>query len=69
MALLAIFFLALAAVVPTRAFTNGSLVPEYFCHPDAHGMPQSLGELLPFLLEDVCDPIAFNNNCLSSATF
>jgi hypothetical protein len=63
MELLTIFFLALAAVVPTQAFTNGSLVPEYFCHPDANGMPQALGELLPFLLEDRNNPIAFNNNC------
>ncbi len=65
MALLTIFLLALATVVPTQAFTNGSLVPEYFCHPDAHGMPQALGELLPFLIEDG-NPLAFNNDCLSS---
>lgn len=67
MALLTISLLALATVVPwTRAFTNGSLVPEYFCHPDADGMPQSLGELLPFLVKDQGDPIAFNNNSASN---
>ena len=65
MALLSIFLLALATVIPTHAFTNGSLVPEYFCHPDAHGMPQALGELLPYLVKDQCGPIAFNNNCPS----
>jgi hypothetical protein len=63
MALLTIFLLALAAVVPTQAFTNGSLVPTYFCNPDLDGMPKALGELLPYLLEDNTSPIAFNNNC------
>lgn len=63
MGLLPILLLALAVVVPIHAFTNGSLVPSYFCHPDAHGMPQALGELLPFLVEDRNDPIAFNNKC------
>ena len=63
MALLTIFLLALATVVPTQAFTNGSLVPAYFCHPEPDGMPKALGELLPYLLEDNTGPIAFNNNC------
>lgn len=66
MVLLPIFLLALATVVPTQAFTNGSLVPEYFCHPNADGMPQALGELLPFLVKDQCGPIAFNSIRLSS---
>jgi hypothetical protein len=66
MAFLPILFLALTAVVPIQAFTNGSLVPSYFCHPDADGMPQALGQLLPFLVEDRNGPIAFNNNCRSS---
>jgi len=62
MAYLTLFFLALATVVPTQAFTNGSLVPAYFCNPVADGMPKSLGELLPFLIKDQGGPIAFNNN-------
>ena len=37
MALLPILLLALVAVVPIQAFTNGSLVPSYFCHPDGDG--------------------------------
>jgi hypothetical protein len=63
MAFLTIFLLALATVVPTQAFTNGSLVPAYFCNPEPDGMPKALGELLPYLLEDNPGPIAFNNNC------
>ena len=65
MALLSIFILGLATVIPTLAFTNGSLVPAYFCHPKPDGMPKSLGELLPFLIKDQAGPIAFNANGLS----
>src|SRR3954453_23488933 len=62
MVFLSIFLLALATVVPTQAFTNGSSVPANFCNPDPDGMPKSLGQLLPYLLEDNPGPIAFNNN-------
>lgn len=57
--------LALAAVLPTHAFTNGTLIPSYFCNPVADGMPKSLGQLIPFLQKEQ-DEIAFNPNGMSS---
>ncbi|MCJ1406052.1 hypothetical protein MMC19_000117 [Ptychographa xylographoides] len=52
--------LVLATAVPTLAFTNGSLVPAYFCNPVPDGMPKSLGELIPFTVKDQAGPLAFN---------
>lgn len=57
--------LALAAVLPTQAFTNGTLIPSYFCNPVADGLPKSLGQLIPFLQKDV-DVVAFNPNGMLS---
>jgi hypothetical protein len=54
--------LALATVLPTLAFTNGSLIPSYFCNPKPDGLPKSLGELIPFTIKDQCTDLAFNNN-------
>jgi hypothetical protein len=54
--------LALAAVLPATAFTNGSLIPSYFCNPVPDGLPKSLGELIPFTKKEQCGPLAFNAN-------
>ena len=54
--------LALATGLPTFAFTNGSLIPAYFCNPVPDGLPKSLGELIPFTVKDQCAPFAFNAN-------
>ena len=62
MSLLTISLLALASVVPTQAFTNGTLIPAYFCNPVPDGMPKSLGELIPFTIKDQCADLAFNAN-------
>lgn len=58
--------LALAAVLPTQAFTNGTLIPAYFCNPVPDGMPKSLGELIPFTKKDICADLAFNNNATAN---
>jgi len=54
--------LALATVLPAQAFTNGTLIPAYFCNPVPDGMPKSLGELIPFTVKDQDCPLAFNSN-------
>lgn len=54
--------LALATVLPTQAFTNGSLIPAYFCNPVPDGLPKSLGELIPYTVKDQCTDLAFNTN-------
>ncbi len=54
--------LALAAVLPADAFTNGSLIPSYFCNPKDDGLPKSLGELIPQTHKDQTGPLAFNAN-------
>ena len=54
--------LALATVLPAHAFTNGSLIPSYFCNPVPDGLPKSLGELIPQTHKDQCGPLAFNAN-------
>lgn len=54
--------LALATVFPAEAFTNGSLIPSYFCNPEPDGLPKSLGELIPFTIKDQTGPLAFNAN-------
>lgn len=54
--------LALATVLPTLAFTNGSLIPSYFCNPKPDGLPKSLGELIPFTVKDQNTALAFNTN-------
>jgi hypothetical protein len=54
--------LALAAVLPAAAFTNGTLIPAYFCNPVPDGLPKSLGELIPFTKKEQCGPLAFNAN-------
>lgn len=54
--------LALATVLPTQAFTNGSLIPSYFCNPVPDGLPKSLGELIPFTVKDMTGPLPFNAN-------
>jgi hypothetical protein len=54
--------LALATVLPSEAFTNGSLIPSYFCNPKPDGLPKSLGELIPFTIKDQTGPLAFNAN-------
>ena len=54
--------LALATVLPTQAFTNGSLIPSYFCNPKPDGLPKSLGELIPFTVKDQNTALAFNTN-------
>lgn len=54
--------LALATILPTEAFTNGSLIPPYFCNPEPDGLPKSLGELIPFTIKDQTGPLAFNAN-------
>ncbi|KAF2421801.1 hypothetical protein EJ08DRAFT_490732 [Tothia fuscella] len=50
-----------SAAVPTLAFTNGTLVPAYICHPNADGLPKSLGQLLRFTREPV-QQIGFSRN-------
>lgn len=52
---------ALASVHAANAFTNGSLIPPYFCNPNNDGLPKSLGQLLPLTQLDV-GLIAFNND-------
>lgn len=54
--------LGLAAIVPIQAFTNGSLIPAYFCNPVPDGMPKSLGQLIPFTILDKNTDLAFNTN-------
>jgi hypothetical protein len=54
--------LALAAVLPTQAFTNGSLIPSYFCNPKPDGLPKSLGQLIPLTIKEQDDQLAFNAN-------
>jgi len=54
--------LALAAVLPAQAFTNGTLIPAYFCNPVPDGMPKSLGQLIPLTQKDQNTDLAFNNN-------
>jgi hypothetical protein len=54
--------LALATVLPTQAFTNGSLIPSYFCNPEDDGLPKSLGELIPQTHKEQAGPLAFNAN-------
>jgi hypothetical protein len=54
--------LALATVLPTQGFTNGSLIPSYFCNPKPDGLPKSLGELIPFTVKDQNTALAFNTN-------
>ncbi|KAE9373509.1 hypothetical protein N431DRAFT_465795 [Stipitochalara longipes BDJ] len=54
--------LALATVIPTQAFTNGSLIPSYFCNPKPDGLPKSLGELIPFTVKDQNTALTFNTN-------
>jgi hypothetical protein len=44
--------LALATVLPTQGFTNGSLIPSYFCNP----------KLIPFTVKDQNTALAFNTN-------
>jgi hypothetical protein len=57
--------LALAAVFPSHiqvhAFTNGTLIPAYFCNPVPDGMPKSLGQLIPLTMKDQGE-LAFNAN-------
>ena len=55
-------FLGLAVIVPIQAFTNGSLIPAYFCNPVPDGMPKSLGQLIPFTVLDKNADLAFNAN-------
>ena len=54
---------ALTAAMPTLAFTNGSLVPAYICHPTPDGLPKNYGQVLSFTRE-MTGPIAFNANGL-----
>ena len=54
--------LGLAAVVPIEAFTNGTLIPAYFCNPVPDGMPKSLGQLIPFTKKDMDADLSFNAN-------
>lgn len=55
--------LALATILPTtHAFTNGSLIPAYFCNPKPDGLPKSLGQLIPQTVKDQGDVLAFNGN-------
>ncbi|KUJ21862.1 uncharacterized protein LY89DRAFT_681239 [Mollisia scopiformis] len=55
--------LFLATVIPAaHAFTNGSLIPAYFCNPKPDGLPKSLGELIPFTVKDQNNALAFNSN-------
>ncbi|MCJ1396891.1 hypothetical protein MMC11_000081 [Xylographa trunciseda] len=66
MYLLLLSLLALATILPVRAFTNGTLVPAYFCNPVPDGMPKSLGELIPFTVKDQCADLAFNANATAN---
>jgi hypothetical protein len=56
-----IIIAALLAATPTLAFTNGSLVPAYICHPKADGLPKSFGQLLQFTREQT-PTVAFSPN-------
>ncbi|KAF4627142.1 hypothetical protein G7Y89_g11010 [Cudoniella acicularis] len=58
-------FLTLAAVFPAHAFTNGSLIPSYFCNPQPDGLPKALGELIPQTVEQA-NVLAFNPNAGSN---
>jgi hypothetical protein len=51
MQLVTLIFAAFIATSPALAFTNGSLVPAYICHPYADGLPKSFGQLLQFTRE------------------
>lgn len=57
--------LALAAVLPAQAFTNGTLIPAYFCNPVPDGMPKSLGELIPLTIKEQGE-LAFNSNATAN---
>jgi hypothetical protein len=61
MQFVAIISAALMAV-PTFAFTNGSLVPAYICHPTNDGLPKSFGQLLQYTREQTTK-VAFSANC------
>jgi hypothetical protein len=54
-------FTALIAAAPALAFTNGSLVPPYICHPTNDGLPKSFGQLLQFTREQT-PKVAFSAN-------
>jgi hypothetical protein len=54
--------LFLASVDTSLAFTNGTLIPDYFCSPANDGMPKALGQLIPLLQKDQGAPLAFNAN-------
>ncbi|MCJ1473840.1 hypothetical protein MMC13_002492 [Lambiella insularis] len=63
MYLLTLSLLPLATLLlPVHAFTNGTLVPAYFCSATPDGMPKSLGELIPFTVKDQTGALAFNAN-------
>jgi hypothetical protein len=62
MLLLNIASLFFLTILPVQAFTNGSLIPAYFCNPVPDGMPKSLGELIPYTIKDQCADLAFNAN-------
>jgi hypothetical protein len=49
--------------MPALAFTNGSLVPAYICHPTRDGLPKSFAQVLSFTRE-MTGTIAFNANGL-----
>ena len=69
MYLLVLSLLALVTILPVHAFTNGTLVPAYFCNPIPDGMPKSLGELIPFTIKDQCADLAFNANGMCRAQY
>lgn len=56
-----IIFAASIASKTALAFTNGSLVPSYICHPNADGLPKSFGQLLQFTREQT-PTVAFGPN-------
>lgn len=62
MYILTLSLLALATVLPVQAFTNGTLVPAYFCSATPDGLPKSLGELIPFTVKDQTGALAFSAN-------
>jgi hypothetical protein len=56
-----LILIALTAIGPVAAFTNGTLVPAYICNPRPDGLPKSFGQLLPYTREQL-EAVAFNAN-------
>jgi hypothetical protein len=63
MQLMTLVLAALITAIPALAFTNGSIVPAYICHPHPDGLPKNYAQVLANTRE-MTGAIAFNANGL-----